>query len=65
MNLSVDAAIEACFQNFCAGLILAAVAGELFPLAIDGHSKFEVITGVTIGFISYMLLFNGIVVYSI
>lgn len=32
MNLKIPPLIEACFQNFCAGLILAAVAMELLPL---------------------------------
>jgi hypothetical protein len=41
----------ACFQNFCAGLIIAAVAGELYPLLSEG-TVIESAAGEVIGFIS-------------
>ena len=55
-NLSVSTIVEASFQNFAAGLILAAVAAELFPL-IEQASDGETYIGVTVGFaVGYLFL---------
>ncbi|KAJ1433638.1 hypothetical protein B484DRAFT_447182 [Ochromonadaceae sp. CCMP2298] len=48
-NVEVSAQTEACFQNFAAGLILAAVASELFPILSDASLEDSTL-GITIGF---------------
>ena len=62
MNLKVQPLIEACFQNFCAGLILAAVAMELFPLMApsDIISPFCSAVGTSFGFILGIAMINGV-----
>ena len=62
MNLKVEPLIEACFQNFCAGLILAAVAMELFPLMAPSEiiSPFNSIVGTSLGFILGIAMINGV-----
>ena len=58
--------IEAIFQNFAAGLILAAVAGELFPLLSKDASDESLLPnstrmgGVTIGFAVALLVIYGL-----
>lgn len=47
-SVEVSSEIEACFQNFAGGLILAAVGGELFPLMLDA-SPSNTRIGVTVG----------------
>ena len=58
-SVEVSVEIEACFQNFASGLILAAVAAELFPLIFDANSTNTRI-GVTCGFAIGLSLVYGI-----
>ena len=51
--------MEAGFQNFAAGLIIAAVAEELFPLMVEGSSSDSMI-GITVGFVVGLAVLNGI-----
>uniref|UniRef100_A0A7S3M8C8 Uncharacterized protein n=2 Tax=Spumella elongata TaxID=89044 RepID=A0A7S3M8C8_9STRA len=51
--------IEACFQNFAAGLIIAAVAGELFPIMASSSEQNSVL-GITIGFVGGLLVVFGL-----
>jgi uncharacterized protein YuzB (UPF0349 family) len=62
INLKVPPLIEACFQNFCAGLILAAVALELLPLMGPSQitSPFNSVVGTTLGFMLGVFMINGI-----
>jgi hypothetical protein len=60
MRVEVSLIVEACFQNFCAGLILAAVAGELFPLVTDYNSKRDIFCGVSLGFTVGLCILYGI-----
>lgn len=48
-KISVSPVVEAFFQNYAGGLILAAVAAELFPLMLDAP-KGQSMIGITIGF---------------
>lgn len=48
-RVQVKEKVEAFVQNFAAGLILGAVAGELFPELLD-HSRGVSLLGVTVGF---------------
>ena len=48
-RLDVSSHVEASFQNFSAGLILSAVAGELFPLLAEG-TQVESAVGEILGF---------------
>lgn len=61
MNLKVPPLVEACFQNFCSGLILAAVAMELFPLMSPSSTttSFDSVVGTTLGFILGTCTING------
>lgn len=62
MNLKVPPLIEACFQNFCAGLILAAVSLELLPLMSPSSTTtpFHSVAGTTVGFILGVAMINGV-----
>jgi hypothetical protein len=62
MNLKVAPLIEACFQNFCAGLILAAVSLELLPLMSpsDTTTPLDSVIGTTLGFILGIGMINGV-----
>lgn len=62
MNLKVQPLIEACFQNFCAGLILAAVSLELIPLMSPSETTtpFDSAAGTTLGFILGICMINGV-----
>eukprot|EP00596_Hydrurales_sp_CCMP1899_P000443 CAMPEP_0119036262 /NCGR_PEP_ID=MMETSP1177-20130426/3847_1 /TAXON_ID=2985 /ORGANISM="Ochromonas sp, Strain CCMP1899" /LENGTH=554 /DNA_ID=CAMNT_0006995841 /DNA_START=152 /DNA_END=1816 /DNA_ORIENTATION=- len=62
INLKVPPLIEACFQNFCAGLILAAVALELLPLMGPSQitSPFNSVVGTTLGFMLGVFMINAI-----
>lgn len=60
MRYEVRPLTEACFQNFCAGLILAAVAGELFPLAVSNESRMVTLQGISFGFIGCLLFIHGV-----
>jgi len=55
-QIHVSDLVEAAFQNFAAGLILAAVAAELFPLVAQATDT-ESYVGVTVGFaVGYLFL---------
>lgn len=59
-SVSVSALTEAAFQNFAAGLILAAVASELFPLMIGSDiSPSNSMIGISAGFAIGLLMLNG------
>jgi len=58
-TLKVHPRIEAVFQNFAGGLILGAVASELFPLIL-GADKRDGWIGMTAGFGFALILLNGI-----
>ena len=62
LDITVPTVVEACCQNFCSGLILAAVAKELFPLLSPSslNSTFDSICGTTVGFILGVCLINGV-----
>jgi zinc transporter ZupT len=49
-NYQVSPHVEAAFQNFCAGLIISAVASELFPLMSEGTAV-ESVIGEILGFV--------------
>lgn len=58
-NIEVSDKVEAALQNFAAGLILAAVASELFPVLLektDGPSYI----GITLGFLVALSLIYGL-----
>lgn len=59
-NLSISKTTTALFQNFAAGLILAAVAAELFPLMLEDVKKSDTWGGVTIGFAVGLVLVYGL-----
>jgi len=65
-RVKVKPEIEAIFQNFAAGLIIAAVAAELFPLlsksTVDNSNlpKSIQIGGVTIGFVVALCMIYGL-----
>lgn len=59
-NIEVHKYLEAAFQNFAAGLILAAVASELFPLMITGVTPEQTFIGVTVGFVVGLGVLNGL-----
>lgn len=61
-NIQVSPSVEAIFQNFAGGLILAVVAAELFPLMLEG-TVVNSMVGVTIGFIFALCLLNGLEVF--
>ena len=55
-QIHVSDLVEAAFQNFAAGLILAAVAAELFPLVAQANDT-EAFVGVSVGFaVGYLFL---------
>lgn len=59
-SISVSSLTEAAFQNFAAGLILAAVASELFPLMIGADiSASNSMIGISAGFAIGLLMLNG------
>jgi hypothetical protein len=59
-SISVSSLTEAAFQNFAAGLILAAVASELFPLMIGSDiSPSNSMIGISAGFAIGLLMLNG------
>ena len=59
-NIETNKYVEATFQNFAAGLILAAVAAELFPLMITEVTPEQTYIGVTVGFAVGLGLLNGL-----
>ena len=59
-QMDVEPYIEAVFQNFAAGLILAAVGVELFPLLKKYSTPEESIVGISIGFPAGLLIIYGI-----
>ena len=59
-KVEIPAIVEACFQNLAAGLILAAVGAELFPLLMQPMvSTMPATMGITVGFFIGILLMNG------
>lgn len=62
INLKVQPLTEACFQNFCGGLILAAVSLELLPLMSPSETTtpFHSFVGTTLGFILGVIMINGV-----
>jgi hypothetical protein len=59
-NLTISGVIEACFQNLAGGLILAAVAAELFPLLQDDKMPpRDQMVGITVGFAVGLIVLNG------
>jgi len=58
-NIEVGAKIEASLQNFAAGLIIAAVAGELFPVMLDS-SKNPSYIGISVGFVIGLATIYGL-----
>lgn len=59
-NVEVSSKVEAFFQNFAGGLILAAVAAELFPLMLQDTNSSDCYIGVTCGFGLGILVIYGI-----
>ncbi len=60
-NVEVGARVEAALQNFAAGLILAAVACELFPIMKDGNGDINAsYIGISIGFVIALATIYGI-----
>ena len=49
-NMEVGKLMESLLQYFAAGLILAAVAAELFPLMLEGVTQADSMAGITVGF---------------
>ena len=58
-RLEVSSHVEASFQNFSAGLILSAVAGELFPLLAEG-TQAESAVGEILGFAVGLTVVYGV-----
>ena len=60
-SISVYGLVEASFQNFATGLILAAVASELFPLMVgEGVSQASSMIGITVGFFVGLVILNRV-----
>ena len=59
-QLDVEPYVEAVFQNFAAGLILAAVGAELFPLLHKYSTPEESIIGISVGFPAALMILYGI-----
>ena len=57
--IQLDSTMESTSQNYCAGLILGAVAMELFPqmLSLPSNDSF---LGMTIGFVIALVFLNGL-----
>eukprot|EP00595_Chromulina_sp_UTEXLB2642_P000206 CAMPEP_0196762396 /NCGR_PEP_ID=MMETSP1095-20130614/1835_1 /TAXON_ID=96789 ORGANISM="Chromulina nebulosa, Strain UTEXLB2642" /NCGR_SAMPLE_ID=MMETSP1095 /ASSEMBLY_ACC=CAM_ASM_000446 /LENGTH=218 /DNA_ID=CAMNT_0042113155 /DNA_START=34 /DNA_END=686 /DNA_ORIENTATION=- len=58
-SIKVSTHIEAGIQNFAAGLILAAVAAELFPLMLEA-TRADSMIGITVGFAVGLSTLNGL-----
>lgn len=58
-QVEVGHQIEACVQNFAAGLILSAVAGELFPILLEDKTIPSII-GISVGFVVAMVIIYGL-----
>ena len=60
-HLGVSPEVEACFQNFAAGLVLFAVAGELFPLLSENPGTGDAVSNsnrfIGITLVSYLHYF--------
>jgi len=59
-NVEISPRTESILQYFCGGLIVAAVAAELFPLMLENVSPSDSIIGVTVGFSAGLCLVYGI-----
>ena len=62
MKIKINLLVEAGFQNFAAGLILAAVADELFPLLAQVHGGIGA-SGEAIGFAVGLIIVYGTEVF--
>lgn len=58
-HVKVGPLTEACFQSFAAGLILAAVAAELFPLIMEAERQ-DIYIGVSAGFFIALSMIHGV-----
>jgi zinc transporter ZupT len=58
-KVEVSAQVEASLQNFAAGLIIAAVAGELFPIMMNSSDNASFI-GITAGFVIGLAVIYGL-----
>ena len=58
-TVQVSPLVESVLQFFAGGLIVAAVAAELFPLMLDGVSAADSMIGVTVGFAVGIALVYG------
>jgi len=58
-KVEVDIKIEAALQNFAAGLIIAAVAAELFPIMVDSSENASYL-GISVGFAFGLGLIYGL-----
>lgn len=58
-RVEISSLMEACVQNFAAGLILAAVAGEIFPILM-GSSTIDASIGITLGFVIGLGIIYGL-----
>jgi zinc transporter ZupT len=60
-SITVHSLVEASVQNFAAGLILSAVAAELFPLMIgEDVTTTDSMIGVTVGFAVGLTILNSV-----
>jgi hypothetical protein len=59
-KVTMNKNLEACFQNFAAGLIIAATASELFPLMTENVTQSESSGGIAIGFVFGLLVIYGV-----
>jgi len=58
-SIKVSTTMESILQYFCGGLIVAAVAAELFPLMLENVSSSDSMIGVTVGFAVGLSLVYG------
>lgn len=56
-NAKISSTFESTAQNFCAGLIIGAVAKELFP-QIDTDNKYDNLVGISVGFFIGIIFVN-------
>ena len=59
-SVQVSKVLESILQFFCGGMIIAAVAAELFPLMVKNVSSVDSIIGVTAGFVVGLVLVYGV-----
>jgi hypothetical protein len=59
-STKLDSIFEASLQNFCAGLIIAAVAADLFPLLKSESESIYSILGIGSGLVLAYLFVNNV-----